>query len=402
MNSKVTNTKSGKDNCSDVLLIDNFGLSHYTSYLARGLAKHFKVKLLGLSDELFFLTKAKEQPNIEYCSMQSKILKQSNLLSFVIRPIYMFCILSNAIFNNDYRIIHIQGHMMMFYLFLPYLKFKKKIVCWTVHDIYLRPTSFGFKGKIELIYIHMLSMPELLSKFVDHVFVHGESLKHEISNRYKVPKKKITRIPHFDYEYLKEIDKIKSGNSVYNEPHENYILFFGRIAPYKGIEILIKSAKIAHSKAKNNNFKILIAGRGDIVRLRKQLNEEELGYISFRNEFVAYENLPLIFRNAKFVVLPYINASASGVLSLAYTFRKPVIVSNTGALAEFVEEGRTGYIFKQGDYYHLSELILKLFNNDQLCESMGLEAYNKVRTEMSLVHVVNKIRQTYELLTNSI
>src|SRR5206468_12786006 len=127
-----------------------------------------------------------------------------------------------------------------------------------------------------------------------------------------------------------------------------YVLLFGKIKPYKGVETLLEAARKVRKKL-GNKFRVIIAGKGSKTFLDSLLRTDDLEYIHIENRFIPDIEIPKLFRNARFLVLPYIDASQSGVMSLAYTFSKPVIVSNVGSIAEYVEHGVTGLVFEPGD-----------------------------------------------------
>lgn len=124
---------------------------------------------------------------------------------------------------------------------------------------------------------------------------------------------------------------------------KNYFLFFGRIDKYKGIENLCQAYNdFPEEFRKKNN--LVIAGNGI-------LSEEEKKYIDIDNHihkiirFIDDSEMVWLFENSIAVVLPYIEASQSGVLPIAYHFSKPVIVSNLRGLTENVENNKTGIIY---------------------------------------------------------
>lgn len=129
------------------------------------------------------------------------------------------------------------------------------------------------------------------------------------------------------------------------EPRElqgrkKYLLFFGRIEKYKGISILLD----AYQKIEKNRPQLVIAGEG-IVPEDDKMAMEKSGALLI-NRYIQDSEMAALFQNCSCVVLPYTEASQSGVLSMAYYFGKPVIVSNLPGLWEFVVHNKTGYIFR--------------------------------------------------------
>jgi glycosyltransferase involved in cell wall biosynthesis len=176
---------------------------------------------------------------------------------------------------------------------------------------------------------------------------------------------------------------------------KNYLLLFGRIKPYKGIDVLINAAKIVRGKIDDDNFVVLIAGKGDPSYFENLLTKEEYQYIHIYNKFIPNYQISDLFSKARFVVLPYADASQSGVIPLAYTFSKPVIVSNVGSLAEYVEHGKTGFIFEAGNSLQLADYIIELFKDKSKCLEMGKRGYQKMMEEMSLERCCSIINAIY-------
>jgi glycosyltransferase involved in cell wall biosynthesis len=396
----VSLEKPVKHGNTAVLLFDNVGLSHYTSYLARGLAKYRDINFYGLSKDDFELTGAAKEKAINFHWIGKKLASGqfSPILLLVIRPIILSSILFKALTRTKYGIVHIQGHLPMFFLFIPFLKLKSKKICWTLHDVNLRPSSEGLRGKIELFYMKLVTQPNILKKYTDSIIVHGSLLKKMLESK-GTPCHKIHVVPHIDYRYMLDYNYNISTLSIVNDniisSSKNYVLLFGRIKPYKGIDVLINAAKIVRGKIDDDNFVVLIAGKGDQSYFENLLTKEEYRYIHIYNKFIPNYQISDLFSKARFVVLPYADASQSGVIPLAYTFSKPVIVSHVGSLAEYVEHGKTGFIFEAGNSSQLADYIIELLKDESKCLEMGKRGYQKMMEEMSLERCCSIINAIY-------
>src|SRR5438445_788403 len=150
--------KASLENQSTVLLIDNQGLSHYTSYLACGLQKYRNVILCGFSMDDYVITGAKEK-KIKFYDIWQKLPKGTSLVSKLMRPLLLFFPLLMALTKLKYDIVHFQGHLPMFFLFIPILKLRGKQICWTVHDLSLRQTSPGIRGRLEILFVKTITQP---------------------------------------------------------------------------------------------------------------------------------------------------------------------------------------------------------------------------------------------------
>lgn len=138
----------------------------------------------------------------------------------------------------------------------------------------------------------------------------------------------------------------------------DYYMFFGRIDKYKGIDVLLNS----YAKWSGNR-KLVIAGSG-------QLQPEETKMVSsdsrvvLINRFIKDEEMPYLFKNARALILPYKDATQSGILPIAYMCQKPVICSNVIGISQFVIEGSTGKICSSEQDYVNAFTLLE--NDEQL------------------------------------
>lgn len=123
---------------------------------------------------------------------------------------------------------------------------------------------------------------------------------------------------------------------------KNYILFFGRLDKYKGIINLLKAFEMRKSDI---DRKVVIAGRGTLTDEEQTIVEKNKDKILLIKRYISDGEMIWLFRHAACTVLPYIEASQSGVLSMSYHFGKPVIVSNLEGLTEFVDVGKTGVVY---------------------------------------------------------
>ncbi|MBO7337347.1 MAG: glycosyltransferase, partial [Paludibacteraceae bacterium] len=124
------------------------------------------------------------------------------------------------------------------------------------------------------------------------------------------------------------------------DPSAKYMLFFGFIRDYKGLDILLKA--IADERIKNSDIKLIVAGEfynnsETYFELEKELGLE--GKIIWRTDFIADEQVKNYFCASDIIVQPYKTATQSGVTQIAYHFEKPMLVTNVGGLPEIVPNG---------------------------------------------------------------
>lgn len=193
-------------------------------------------------------------------------------------------------------------------------------------------------------------------------------------------------LKEFTIKYRKFKEKlfvIKLGahvpNTVSQKPpeligNEKFVLFFGRIDKYKGIIRLLN----AYEKSSSNvSAKLVIAGRGVLTDEEQQIIDNNPNIILIKRYILDGEMIWL-FDKCKFTVLPYIEASQSGVLSMSYYFKKPVLVSDLDGLTEFVEENKTGFIFHDLDEF---SKLLSYMINEELDMKDKIDNYYKNQLE---------------------
>ena len=145
----------------------------------------------------------------------------------------------------------------------------------------------------------------------------------------------------------------------------SYMLFFGFIRAYKGLDLLIGA--FSDSRLRNRNLKLVIAGEfyendapyKDLIKKYNLENE-----IIFYNYFIKDSEVPLFFSIADLVVQPYKTATQSGVTQIAYYFEKPMLVTDVGGLREIVQDGKCGYVVRPEPEF-IAEAILDFFDNNR-------------------------------------
>jgi len=130
----------------------------------------------------------------------------------------------------------------------------------------------------------------------------------------------------------------------YTEPtYSKRVLFFGRINPYKGADNLLKIVK------KCPGIQFDVVGRVDhqMEGLVRELAQEP--NVKLNSSYVSDEEMKTAFVQADWVIVPYNSASQSGVIIDAYKYSRPVIAFDVGAIAEQVENGKSGYLVNSAD-----------------------------------------------------
>ena len=156
------------------------------------------------------------------------------------------------------------------------------------------------------------------------------------------------------------------------------MLFFGFVRRYKGLEYLIRAMP---EVLRNIQAELLIVGEfwEDKGLYLKTIEELGLrGNIEVVDRYIPNEEVGLYFSAADVVVLPYVDATQSAIVSLAYAFDKPVITTNVGGLPEVVCDGETGFIVPPRDSAALAAAVVEFFRGGY---ASRMAANVKVRKE---------------------
>lgn len=175
------------------------------------------------------------------------------------------------------------------------------------------------------------------------------------------------------------------------DPSFKYVLFFGFIREYKGLDILMESFKYLP-----NDIKLIVAGEfynnsERYKRLEKELNL--FGRIHWFTEFIPTNEVATYFSAAEIVAQPYKTATQSGVTQVAYQLEKPMLVTNVGGLAEIVPHGKVGYVTEVNPEA-VANAIKDFYENDRTAEFLP-----HIRTEKQKYSWEELNHQTRKLLT---
>ncbi len=266
------------------------------------------------------------------------------------------------------RLLHILWNSKFEYfdrtLLMAYCKLRGKKIALTAHNVNRgkRDASDSLLNRVTL---------RIQYRLVDHIFVHTDKMRSELLEDFGVQGKSVTRIP-FGLNIAVPNTSLTPEAAKHRlriERAEKTILFFGRIAPYKGLEYLLTAFhKISSNHA---NYRLIIAGapmkgyEEYIDRIHQMVNQaESQDCIIPKLEFIPDEDTELYFKAADVLVLPYKDIFQSGVLFLGYSFGLPAIAADVGSLREDIVQGETGFLYRPGDSASLADTIEKFFGSD--------------------------------------
>ncbi len=200
--------------------------------------------------------------------------------------------------------------------------------------------------------------------------------------------------PLFD-NYGEMVKREEALKVLHLSPEYHYLLFFGFIRAYKGLDLLLEA--FSDNRLRNRKLKLVIAGEfyEDDTSYRQQIKDHDLGDdVIFFDHFINDNEVPLFFSIADIVVQPYKSATQSGVTQIAFHYEKPMLVTDVGGLKEIVPDGKCGYVVKP-DPQHIADAIADFFDNkryEQFTEGVRNEkekfSWNKMTA--SIIAVYNK------------
>lgn len=150
------------------------------------------------------------------------------------------------------------------------------------------------------------------------------------------------------------------------DPNPKYMMFFGLIRDYKGLDLLIES--FADSRFRKENIKLIIAGEyySDKEKYQTLIEKYKLeNDIIQIDKYIPDSEVADFFNGCDLVVQPYKTATQSGVTQIAYHFHKPMIVTNVGGLGEMCPHEKVGYVVNP-DKKEIADAILRFFNKTDI------------------------------------
>lgn len=193
----------------------------------------------------------------------------------------------------------------------------------------------------------------------------SKTVQEDISKLDKKSKPKLFS-PHPIYDhYGDREDKVMAINSLYLDTNYSYLLFFGLIREYKGLDLLLKA--MADKRIDEYPVKLIVAGEFYEKKeyyLQMIDNYDINDKVIVCDKYIPDEEVKNFFNLADMVVLPYKSATQSGVTQVAYHFERPMLVTNVGGLSEIVPDGKVGYVVEP-DPVKIADAICDFYDNER-------------------------------------
>lgn len=351
-----------------VTLID-FNFFEYTTALANALTKQVRVSLLVPTDFEAVTDALSSEVNLIYFD-KPRLRSQANLK--------MVVQIWKAINRLHPDVIHVVAVNPWLYLWL--MLWRPSCVVTTIHDPVMHTGDRSQRNIPQMV-------RDLPIRFSQRLIVHGQVLKEVLLARHAIDSEQIAALP------IGELSIYRHWNNQVWSEKEGTILFFGRVWPYKGLKYLIAAEPIISDNCPNARF--VIAGQGeDFDDYRTMMVHPER--FEILNKYVPREDVPRLFQQASIVVLPYIEASQSAVIPLAYAFGKPVVATAVGGIPEVVDDGVTGYLVPPLDTDSLATAVIRLLQDRGMRRRMGQNALQKTYNELSWDTIARQMLEVYQ------
>jgi len=289
--------------------------------------------------------------------------------------------LAKCLLGKNYDLVHFNGNSI-FQLFISFFLGKIPRV-HTIHDFILH------RGEKKNLAVR-LKLPERLNRYLAkssrHTIVHSNSIKNLIFKSVKSAR----NIHAIYYGPLDIYTFFKSHGA--NPLRSPYILFFGRIAEYKGISYLIDAFNKVRDKFED--IKLVIAGSGNVNCVMDRLSGNS--NIILMNRYINNRELADLIHHSLMVVCPYIDASQSGVVQTAYAFFKPVIATDVGGLPEVVDTGVTGKLIPAFDSIALAGAMEELLSNKEKLAEMAGNIRYRLKKELRWEYIAKQTIGVYK------
>lgn len=248
-------------------------------------------------------------------------------------------------------------------LLMVYYKFLGKRVLFTAHNV----NAGERDGKDS--YANRLSL-KIQYRLSDHIFVHTKRMQSELTTAFGVPEDKVSVIPFGINNTVPNtsVSRAEAKTRLGISDSDKTLLFFGNIAPYKGLHYLIDAFLALLRDC--SDYRLIIAGRPKgshdyWTQIQQTINQSGQSHrVTQRIEYVRDEETELYFKAAEVLILPYTQISQSGVLFLGYAFGLPVIAADVGSLRGEIVSGETGFVFKSENSSDLAETIGHYFQSN--------------------------------------
>lgn len=356
------------------------GIAHYTSLMCKALREHHDVEMISYKMQYPRLLFKKEQKDF---TNQSFAVKDTQYWIHTANPFNLV--------RSAAKMKRLQPDLVVFQWWHPYFA-----PCYYILAKLL--------GRTRLLFIchnvfphERFPMDRFLSKMVlrqgDYFVVQSHQDERDLLEIRENARYVVTPHPTYNAFKMQNMEKAAARRILQLSENAPMLLFFGFVREYKGLKYLLRA--MPYIKERMPSVQLWVVG--DFGEDRDTYLELIDGMGIFRNVVIVEGYIPdqeveKYFAATDLVVLPYISATQSGIVQIAYGFEKPVVVTDVGGLPDVVEDGRTGYIVEKENEMELAEAVLRFFNTkEDWSKNIRVKA-----AEFSWETMVSKIEELVE------
>lgn len=342
------------------------GISHYTGLMYRELAKRHDVEMISYKMQYPKILFHKEQRDYSNDSFKIESAK------YMLHTANPFNIIKTARYIRRQK-----PDMVLIQWWHPYFA-----------PCYFLLTHFMGKQNVTFVCHNVFPHERFpLDRFFtrlalnngSHFIVHAGEETKELERIKSNPDYTVTPHPTYNAFRFEGMSKAQARERLHIVSDEKVLLFFGYVREYKGLKYLLRAMSMI-CKA-DDKVRLWVVGEFGTDKEEYGALIEELGIAAYVNVVDSYtpdREVEKFFAAADLVVLPYVSATQSGIVQIAFGFTKPVIVTEVGGLPDVVEDGRTGYVVKPENPEAIAEAAIKFFQEDQaerMMDNIEKEAY---------------------------
>jgi glycosyltransferase involved in cell wall biosynthesis len=308
-----------------------------------------------------------DNPRVNFLNLRGDQRPQASRMAKTLRVLSYYVRLIRYTATARPKLFHILwNNKFQFFdrtLLILYYKLLRKKVVLTAHNVNAgkRDANDSYPNRLSL---------RIQYNLCHHIFVHTEKMKSELVSEFSIPESKVSVVPFGINNTVPNtgLSSAEAKRQVGVSSSDRTILFFGNIAPYKGLEYLIGA--FTEVSKEDERYRLIIVGKPKGGEGYWRQIQQTIASSSIRDriiqkiEYIPDEATELYFKAADVLILPYAHVFQSGVLLLGYSFGLPAIAADVGNLKEEIIEGETGFVFNPQDSSDLASKIDEYFKSE--------------------------------------
>jgi D-inositol-3-phosphate glycosyltransferase len=252
-------------------------------------------------------------------------------------------------------------------------------------------------------FVPHLSVPHLAQRayrIADVVIAHNKIAREELIKHFRISSERIAVIPHGNYLHVIDdhLTRDMARTRLGLPPAANVLLFFGQIKEVKGLDVLLRA--LPDIIERHPGTLLVIAGRewkDDFSKYWRIVHENGLERNCVTHiRHIPSSEVPVFYRAADLVVLPYRKIYQSGVLLMAMSYEKPVLASDLPGMTEIVRDGETGFLFSSGSSEALSRKTNEILADPGRMQLVGSNGFRLIESDYSWQRIGELTAECYQ------